>query len=181
MKKVYILTIILIVSLFVLTGCTKKIKTEHFFSSSEEEFHINFPDNYSCLLYKSIVSIDSQEIYIVIKNKEEDYKLEYETQFFTDYASYNSFDIFGKIELAKYYFKNVISEDKYEYFVTDLDYYDWYAYEYTNVHEYTKKVDGSIGRVVRYVDLYVIHDKNEDILYIFYDKHQYPYDSQRNH
>ena len=97
--------------------------------------------------------------------------MEYEQQFFTDYAKYETVNIFEKVALAKYYFKNRINRDEEKYFVTELENYDWYGYEY-------KKVSEDTVRVVRYVDLYILHDKNENVLYIFYDKHQYPYNEQ---
>lgn len=170
MKKIFLSFIFLIIGLFLLTGCIKKIRTEYMIDHIESEFDIDFPTEYSCLFYESIVSIDSENCYIVIDILQE-YELEYDKQFFTDYAKYETINIFDKIELAKFYFQNLISQEEENYFVSNLENYDWFAYEY-------KKVTNNTVTVVRYVDLYILHDKNKNILYIFYDKHPFPHNEQ---
>lgn len=167
MKKNILFIFIIIICLFLLIGCVKAARTKKKIKLYENNFHINLPEKYACLFYESITSIDSEECYIVLKI-EEDYELEYENQFFTDYSNYETINIFEKIQLAKYYFQNLINKDDEKFFVTELKDYDWYGYEYKHV---------SSGRVtsVRYCDLYILHNKSEDILYIFYDKHQYPF------
>lgn len=171
MKKIYIMIILLVISLFGFTGCANKYKAQRWISNHDDEFHINYPEEYTCLFYISATSIDSDDVYMVLKIKDEDYKLEYDNQFFTDYAKYKTVDVFKKIELAHFYFQNRIKEEDEKYFVSELDNYDWYAYEY-------KKVSEGRVTVIRYIDLYIVHDKNENIMYIFYDKHQYPYNEQ---
>ena len=170
MKKIFLCLILFIIGLSLLTGCTKKHRAENMIEHINTEFNIVLPTEYSCLFYESLASIDSRECYIVLDLNQE-YELEYEQQFFTDYAKYETVNIFEKFALAKYYFKNRINRDEEKYFVTELENYDWYGYEY-------KKVSEDTVTVVRFVDLYILHDKNENVLYIFYDKHQYPYNEQ---
>jgi hypothetical protein len=103
---------------------------------------------------------------------DKEYALVYVDQLTSDYAKYrdSDFNVFNKIQIAKNIFKNLIKEDDEKYFVDSLSSYDWYGYEYKSV---TGRND-----VVRYIDLYVVYDLNTNYLYIFYDKHQYPYDDQ---
>ena len=170
MKKSFLCLILFIIGLFLLTSCIKKHREENMIEHIKTEFNIVLPTEYSCLFYESLVSIDSEECYIVLDLNQE-YELEYEQQFFTDYAKYETVNIFEKVALAKYYFENMINRNEEKYFVTELENYDWYGYEY-------KKVSEGTVTVVRFVDLYILHDKNENVLYIFYDKHQYPYNEQ---
>lgn len=155
-------------SLFVLSSCTQQ-KVEKLFVTYESEFNIELPNNYDVLFYKSSTSIDSLSTYIVLELNE-DYALNYDEQFTSDYARYDDFNVLSKIALAKNIFKNLIRAKDEKYFITTLVVFDWYAYEYTSV----------TGRynVVRYVDLYVIIDQETNTLYVFYDEHQYPYNDQ---
>ncbi len=148
-----------------------KSKTKDLINGFENEFHIDLPNNYKCIFKKSLSSIDSVNYYVVIKY-EDDFKLEYKKQLYTDYANYESFNIFEKIDLAKQYFSNVINKNKEKYFVNGLDNYDWYGYEYKDTSYETVKV-------TRYIDFYVLQDLDNNLLYIFYDKHQYLYNNQR--
>ena len=149
------------------------IRARRMSNTIEDEFHINLPDKFKTLYYDSITSIDSYDCYMVLKVNDEDYKLEYENQFYTEYAKYDTVDVFDKIQLAKKYHSNVIKEKDEKYFITDLENYDWYGYEYV-------RRSGNNVTVIRYVDVYIVHDTIEDILYVFYDVHQYPYNDQNN-
>jgi hypothetical protein len=162
MKKMSIFSLITVLSTC-LTSFTDTLVVNHI-RQYEVDFFIEFPSKYDVLFYKSITSIDSVVTYMVLKINDGDYKLEYENQLTSDYSNYEGFDVFDKISLASYYFSNQIREDEKSYFIKELLSYDWYGYEYTSTN--------------RYVDLYVLHDIEEDNLYIFYDKHQYPYNNQ---
>ncbi len=160
--------VIIILCIFFICSCSN-VRANRRLKDYEKEFNIELPNDYKLVLYKSITSIDGENCYIVIKY-EGDYKLNYENQLYTEYANYDSFDVFKKIDLAKYYFSNIVKDKN--YFVNELDNYDWYGYEYV-------KISGEKVSVTRYVDLYVLQDLDNNLLYIFYDKHQYPYDEQR--
>ena len=162
MKKISIFSLIIVLSTC-LTSCTEALVTNHL-RQYEVDFFIEFPNDYDVIFYKSITSIDSVVTYMVLKINDDDYELEYENQLTSDYSNYEEFDVFDKISLASYYFSNQIREDEKSYFIKELLSYDWYGYEYTSTN--------------RYVDLFVLHDIEEDNLYIFYDKHQYPYNNQ---
>lgn len=160
--------VLLTLSIFVLSSCRQqKVKT--LLSEYETKFAITLPKEYDVLFYISSSGIDSYTNYIVLKVNEA-YTLSYDEQFTTDYADYKNFDVFNKILLAKDHFTNLMKQNDEKYFVTSLTSYDWYASEYT-------RVTGQYN-VVRYVDLYVIHDQAANDLYLFYDQHQYPYNDQ---
>lgn len=168
MKKKVSIFLLLFISLLALTSCTRnKVKNSLF--EYESSFNLELPKEYDVLFYKTTTSIDSFSAYTVLKLKQL-YVLSYEEQFSTDYSNYEDFNVFNKIQLAKELFKNLIKEKDEKYFITNLTTYDWCASEYTSVS----------GRynVVRYVDLYVVHDQDANYLYLFYDKHQYPYNDQ---
>lgn len=168
MKSKLTILIMLILSLLLLTSCTHK-KVDNLLLEYESKFDIELPKEYDVLLFKSISSMDSYSYYIVLKLNQE-YELAYDVQFKTDYSKYKDFNVFNKIQLANYLFKNLIKEKDEKYFVVSLNTFDWYAHEYTSV---TGRYD-----VVRYVDFYVIHDQEANLLYLFYDQHQYPYNDQ---
>lgn len=162
MKKTN-LFLLLIVTIVCLTSCTKIWVKSHL-KQYEAEFSTNFPNDYEVLFSKSITNIDSVVTYTVIKIDDDEYELSYDNQLTSDYATYEDFDVFDKIELASFYFTNVIKEEK-VYFIDEPTSFDWYGYEYTSTN--------------RYNDLYVVHDLEENQMYIFYDKHQYPYNNQQ--
>lgn len=160
MKKVPLVLIITIV-LVSLSSCSGLWVNNHL-RQYEQEFVIELPDKYDVLFFKSITNIDSVKTYMALKITSDDYQLSYVNQLTSDYSNYQTFNVFEKIALAKFYFANVINENEEAYFVDQLALYDWYGYEYMSTN--------------RYNDLYVIHDLVENNMYLFYDVHQYPYD-----
>lgn len=180
MKTRKISTLVLILggmilfSILVLVGVFiyyKNNTTRRMIKTFEEWYPVNLPEKFDSLFYESITSIDSYSCYAVIKVIEEDYILDYDKQFYTEYAKYDTVNVFDKIELAEYYFENIIKEEDKKYFVSELENYDWFGYE-------CKRYSGTANEVLRYVDVYIIHDINENLLYFFYDVHQYPYNEQ---
>ena len=172
MKKRILLIVLMIILTISFVGCADGLKAKHNIKTLESKIPIDLPDNFKCLFRKTIVAQDSEQWYLVL-TVDKDYKLDYDKQFYTEYASYETVNVFDKIALAKWYFKNIINEKDEQYFVSQLDNYDWYAYEYEIKRTYDDK-----ERVIRYADLYLIHDKDDNELYIFYDVHQYPYNEQ---
>jgi hypothetical protein len=169
MKRKVVIIILLFFAMFPHNSCTKQKRVDIDLMDFENRFDIHLPEEYEILFFKSETSIDSVTTYAVLKVMQ-DYTLIYDEQFISDYAKYEEFNVFDKIQLAKYYFQNLIKETDEKYFVESISSYEWYAYEYTSV-------TGQYN-AVRYNDLYVVHDTTTNYLYIFYDQHQYPYNNQ---
>ena len=71
MKKSLLCLILFIIGLFLLTSCTKKHRAENMIEHINTEFNIVLPTEYSFLFYESLVSIDSEDCYIVLDLNQE--------------------------------------------------------------------------------------------------------------
>jgi hypothetical protein len=167
MRKTMII-ILLFFAMLLLSSCTKT-RVDIVLKDFENRFEISLPEEYEILFFKSETSIDSITTYAVLKVIQK-YSLIYDEQFMSDYAEYEGFSVFDKIQLAKYYFQNLIKASDEKYFVESISSYEWYAYEYTSIT--------GQNNVVRYNDLYVVLDTITNYLYLFYDQHQYPHNNQ---
>ena len=127
MKKVP-LVLIITIALVSLSSCNGLWVNNHL-RQYEQEFVIELPDKYDVLFFNSITNIDSVKTYMALKITSDDYQLSYVNQLTSDYSNYQTFNVFEKIALAKFYFANVINENEEAYFVDQLVLYDWYGVE----------------------------------------------------
>ena len=122
------LVLIITIALVSLSSCNGLWVNNHL-RQYEQEFVIELPNKYDVLFFNSITNIDSVKTYMALKITSDDYQLSYVNQLTSDYSNYQTFNVFEKIALAKFYFANVINENEEAYFVDQLVLYDWYGVE----------------------------------------------------